>query len=65
MNAEQIDAKIKSLPRHKRDWLEIYGDTFAAKKVMPGTCEACVYGSGEHSETCERARASCWRKRRL
>lgn len=23
-------------------------------KVFPGTCEACVFGKGEHIENCER-----------
>lgn len=23
-------------------------------KVLPGTCEACVFGSGGHSENCNR-----------
>jgi hypothetical protein len=25
----------------------------AAAKVMPGTCEKCVYGTGEHAPECE------------
>lgn len=48
------DEQIAKLPKHRREWLEIWGNTFAPKKVMPGTCEACVFNEGEHASGCPR-----------
>ena len=46
------EQELEHLPKHRRDWLEIWGNQWAPKKIMPGTCEACVYGHGEHVTGC-------------
>ncbi len=41
------------LSKDRRDWLEVFGNTWGdTVKQMPGTCERCVWGSGEHSVEC-------------
>ena len=49
MAIQDIDQYIEALPKSRRDWLEVYGNQWGEPtKVMPGTCEACVWGRGEH-----------------
>ncbi len=48
--------KSDNISKQRMDWLGCHGNTWAPVKVMPGTCEACVFGSGEHSIAC------CWRR---
>lgn len=43
---------ISKLTPKDRDWLEIYGNQYRPAKVMPGTCEACVFGLGRHANSC-------------
>lgn len=50
------EEQINKLPKKRRDWLEIHGNQWAPVKVMPGTCEACVWGQGEHTLAC------CWQR---
>lgn len=40
------------LPKHRRDFLEIFGNQWSPRMVFTGTCERCVWGSGEHSADC-------------
>ena len=48
-----IDQFIEKLPKERRDWLEVWGNQWGEPtKVMPGTCEACVWGSGSHTKDC-------------
>jgi hypothetical protein len=49
MDNDQLD----KLPKHRKEWLEVFGNQWAATKTMPGTCEACVWGTGKHAEGCE------------
>lgn len=44
-----LDEQIAKLPKHRKDWLGVFGNQWAPKKVMPGTCEACVWNSGVHT----------------
>ncbi len=46
---------LNKLPKDKRDWLEIYGNQYRPARVMPGTCEACIFGSGEHNHAIEQS----------
>lgn len=51
--APTLDASdMMHLPKHRRDWLEFWGNQWGGPKVMPGTCERCVWGSGRHSSGC-------------
>jgi hypothetical protein len=43
---------LDHLSKDRRDWLEVFGNQWAPTKIMPGTCEACVYGAGEHVAGC-------------
>lgn len=46
------EEKIKNLSPYYRDFCEVWGNQWAPAKVMPGTCEACVFGRGEHMPSC-------------
>lgn len=46
---------LDKLSPDRKDWLEVFGWRVAPKKIMPGTCEACVWGSGNHSSECPHA----------
>lgn len=48
------DQQVKNLSPYHRDAFEIWGNQWTPKKVMPGTCEACVFGS-RYGHSCERA----------
>lgn len=49
MAIQSIDQYIEKLPKERREWLEIWGNQWGEPtKMMPGTCEACVWGRGEH-----------------
>lgn len=43
---------LSKLSKQKRDWLEVFALPRVESGIMPGTCEACVWGRGEHEETC-------------
>ena len=49
--------QIDKLPKHRRDWLEVWGNEWQPRKIAPGTCERCVFGEGEHAEGCVRRQA--------
>ncbi len=52
---ESIERKIANLSPYYRDYCEVWDSSKKSTlKVMPGTCEACVWGSGAHSVEC------CW-----
>lgn len=44
--------KSDNISKQRMDWLGAHGNTWAPVKVMPGTCEACLYRIGEHSDSC-------------
>lgn len=46
------DEQIKNLSPYHHDFLEVWGNAWSPRKVMAGTCEACVWGSGKHSVPC-------------
>ena len=49
-NTEGDPGKLKYL--HDPNWTgKLFSDTRDAK-VMPGTCELCVFGRGEHADGC-------------
>lgn len=54
--AVDFDAVAKSLTPRQRDYLEVFGNVWGKRKVMPGTCERCVWGRGKHSMSCRWAR---------
>ena len=55
MAIQNIDQYIETLPKSRREWLEVFGNQWGEPaKVMPGTCFACVWGDGEHAAGCER-----------
>lgn len=35
---------IDKLPKHRRDWLEIWGNAWQPLKTDGVACDACVYG---------------------
>lgn len=45
---------VDHLPKWRQDWLEVFGNTFKPAAVLPGTCEACVYGERRYSHNCGR-----------
>ncbi len=53
-NSPRMNADgLSHLPKDRRDWLEIFSDVRGGTvKVMAGTCEACVWGRGEHAAIC-------------
>ena len=45
--------QIEKLPKHRRDWLEVWGNEWQPRKIAPGPCELCVFGMGNaHAEGC-------------
>ena len=54
MAIQDIDQYIEKLPKERKEWLECFGNQWAPAKQMPGTCEACVWGRGEHAAGCAR-----------
>ena len=49
MAITDIDQFIEKLPKERRYWLEVWGNQWGEPtKVMPGTCEACVWGEANH-----------------
>ncbi len=50
-----LDEQIKGLSKDRRDWLEVFGSQFKPRRVMVGTCEACVFNQGVHSLECPKA----------
>ena len=53
MAITDIDQFIEKLPKERRDWLEVFGNQWGEPaKVMPGTCEACVWGE-RFEHTCK------------
>lgn len=43
---------LDHLPKHRQDWLGVWGNQWKPAKMRPGTCELCVYGSGQHAAGC-------------
>lgn len=44
---------IAKLPKHRRDWLEVFGEVWKPRKST--ACDACVYGDRyQHAEWCHR-----------
>lgn len=50
------EEQINKLSPYHRDFLEVWGNQWTPKKVMPGTCLACVYGGApcDHLRSCSR-----------
>ncbi len=46
------DPLTKKLTPYYRDFLEVSGNQYRPGRVMPGTCEACVWGRGRHEKDC-------------
>ncbi len=46
---KEPDPLTKKLTPYYRDFLEVSGNQYRPGRVMPGTCEACVWGSGQHA----------------
>lgn len=44
---------VAKLSKDRKDWLEVFGNQWKPKRVMPGTCEACVWGGRDHVFGCE------------
>lgn len=47
-----MPVNIDKLTKRQKDWIGCFGNTWSPRKVLPGTCERCVWGHGEHSADC-------------
>lgn len=47
---------IEKLSKRRKEWIGCWGNIWQSRKVEPGTCTACVFGEGTHSETCTAGR---------
>lgn len=46
---------LSKLPKWRRDYLEVFGNTYKPSAVLTGTCEACVWGTKfhQHQSDCQ------------
>lgn len=43
---------LDKLPKRRKDWLEVFQLPAVQPRVMQGTCEYCIWGTGAHALGC-------------